>query len=405
MVIWKYYPSLEGGAERQCRKLVHELTGRGHECTVITAYNEKNLDRDGKGLSGERVIRLGDFAWVVIEFQNLLTSVIKILSPSRKIPASMLFWLSLPFTWLSRLSFMWSAKNYFCKNHSGYDVIHVHEAHWIAGAVEWACQGLDVPIICKEADYPHKKTISYDTPMREKLSGLRKESSFIAITEAIRQSMLATGIGRSRVSLIPNGVEIPEKRASVLESKAIVYIGNLTQGTHRKAFDILFESWVEVQKQRPDLKLIVLGGGDSSVWENYLKEKQCVGSVDFRGSVSDVGSYLQKARLFVLPSRVEGLSNALLEAMSWAVPVIVSDIPTHQSLVQSGVNGIAVPVGDSNALARAIVDLYDNDQLSVSLAIEGRNTIVSEYSIEHVVNLLEELYTGMIREGSSKKVQ
>lgn len=378
------------------------MTKRGHKCTVITAYNEKYLNRSDWGGSGEKVIRLGMFAWLAAGFQNIFTSIIKTLRLSWAMSGSVFFWLSLPFTWLSRLSFMCSLKKFLLKNHSDYDVIHVHEAHWIAGAVEWACAGLRVPIICKEADYPHKKTISYDTPHRRELIDLRQGSRFIAITKAIRQSILDTGVDKSRVSLIPNGVEIPETKALVLGSSSIVYIGNLTQGTYRKAFDVLFDAWVKVQEQRAGLKLTVLGGGDRSGWEKYLKEKKCENTVEFKGTVSNVGVYLQKARLFILPSRVEGLSNALLEAMSWGVPVIVSDIPTHKDLVHSGVNGLSVPVGDSAALAREILALCDNDEISVSMASKGRDTIISEYSIEHVVDLLEKLYRRIIKEEKCK---
>jgi glycosyltransferase involved in cell wall biosynthesis len=288
-------------------------------------------------------------------------------------------------------------------NHSDIDVLHVHEAHWIAGAVAWANTGLNIPIICKEAGFPVSQRISYDTPMRGALAQCRENVNFIAMTNEIFDGLVANGIKKDQIFCIPNGVVVPNTVAEFDLSQDVVYIGNLTQGTKLKAFDILFEAWVKVVRVNNSARLIFLGAGDPSGWKDYLKENKCLHTVNFKGAVPDVSLYLKNARAFVLPSRAEGLSNALLEAMSWGVPVVISDIPAHRSIIQHEENGLVVPVGDSELLAQAVLKLLEDEELCERLARNVRETIEKKYSMEIVSSALMELYLKLIRQNETVK--
>ena len=277
----------------------------------------------------------------------------------------------------------------------------MHEAHWIAGGVAWASVGLDIPVVCKEADFPVAWKVGYDTPMRGLLGHYRRTAYFIAMTDAIRTGLLEAGIEKQKISIIPNGVEIPERMAEFVDSQDVVYIGNLTQGSVRKAFDVLFEAWAQVAQKNISARLIVLGAGDPAVWQQFLSKKGCLQSVTFKGTVADVSLYLKNARVFVLPSRVEGLSNALLEAMSWGVPPVISDIETHRSVVQNEENGLVVPVNNSELLAQAILKLLDDEEICMRLSHKARETIEEKYSIEIVSSALIELYMKLIRHNES----
>ncbi|CAK8724927.1 glycosyltransferase family 4 protein [Candidatus Electrothrix laxa] len=399
MVVWKFFPCSEGGAERQCRKLAAELSEQGHSCTVLTSYLDIDLSFQEITPEGYSVQRFGKFAWVEESFKKKFRYIRHMLSWSAvdRINDAVEFWTMLPFSWFSRLSFMLDLRKFFRKNFQQIDVVHVHEAHWIAGAVGWACKGLGLPVVCKEADCPAMNKISYDAPLRSALARHRQQVDFIAMTEAIAESLQDSGITENRIVRIPNGVELPASTGKITEQVNVVYIGNFTQGTQRKAFDILFEAWVSVQKQDKGRgQLVMLGAGNSEIWKKYLEQHQCLDTVYFAGAVKDVGPYLQQARLFLLPSRVEGLSNALLEAMSWGLPVIVSDIPANRSLVQHKANGWVVPVNDSRALADAIITLLADETLSLRLGRGARQQIQEHYTMDHIATRLVELYRGLI---------
>jgi glycosyltransferase involved in cell wall biosynthesis len=192
-------------------------------------------------------------------------------------------------------------------------------------------------------------------------------------------------------------VELPSERSPVAGSSEVVYVGNLTQGARWKAFDILFTAWALLQRQdQGRTQLTVIGAGDPAPWQQYLAQQGCLDSVHFAGAVKDVAPYLRTARLFVLPSRVEGLSNALLEAMSWGLPVIVSDIPANLAVVRHQTNGWAVPVNDSAALAEAMLALLQDEELSLRLGRAARQTVEEQYTIERVAGQLVALYQKLL---------
>ncbi|MCI5138692.1 MAG: glycosyltransferase family 1 protein [Candidatus Electrothrix sp. AR1] len=371
---------------------------------MLTSYLDIDLSFQEITPEGYSVQRFGKFAWVEESFKKKFRYIRHMLSWSAvdRINDAVEFWTMLPFSWFSRLSFMLDLRKFFRKNFQQIDVVHVHEAHWIAGAVGWACKGLGLPVVCKEADCPAMNKISYDAPLRSALARHRHQVDFIAMTEAIAESLQDSGIAENRIARIPNGVELPAGMGEIAEQRDVVYVGNFTQGNQRKAFDILFEAWVSVQKQdKGRVRLVMLGTGNSDIWKKYLEQHQCLDTVYFAGAVQNVSLYLQNARLFLLPSRIEGLSNALLEAMSWGLPVIVSDIPANLSLVRHRINGWAVPVNDSRALADAVLTLLADEALSQQLGRSARQEIEEHYTMDHIATRLTELYRVLMAKSRS----
>lgn len=394
MLVWKYWPQAEGGAERQCRKLARELYKMGHACTVVTArlsHDKKLVDKK----DGVPIYRLGRLVWIEPIVRRWFRSIRGRVRPDslHVVDDWLEFWLLLPFVWIARMSFLLDLKRFLRLKHDDLDVLHVHEAHWIAGGAGWAAHFFGLPVLCKEAGYPPIRSIGYDTPMRGKLTKYRQFVHYIAMNPTIKDSLIRIGVSREHITIVPNGVELPQSISKITESFQVIYVGNFTQGAQLKAFDVLFKAWVQVVKNGTiNTHLLLLGEGDTSHWKNYLKKHGCADRAEFAGRVTDVGPYLKKSRIFVLPSRAEGMSNALLEAMSWGVPPIVSDIPGNRFLVKDNKNGLVVPVGDSEALTRAIERLLVDNELCIRLGREARKTVEKEFSISFVIKRLLNLY-------------
>jgi glycosyltransferase involved in cell wall biosynthesis len=302
------------------------------------------------------------------------------------------FWVMCPFVWLARFSFIRSLKRHLSEHRDNYDVLHVHEAGWIAGAVMMAAEPLGIPVVCKEATCPALPVIGYDVPWRRQLADARRHAHFIAMNDAIRNSLLEQDVPDDHVHCIPNAVNIPVEAAKVESSREVVYVGNFSQGASLKAFDVLLDAWAIVAKQDKRAQLLMVGGGASEPWRRYAEERECDDRVWFIGRVDDVGEYYQRGRCFVLPSRVEGMSNALLEAMSWGLPPVVSDIPGNLAVVQDGENGRVVPVGRAPELADAILALLRDSEQSRLLGEKAREHVQAHFSLDHVGAELLTLY-------------
>jgi glycosyltransferase involved in cell wall biosynthesis len=220
----------------------------------------------------------------------------------------------------------------------------------------------------------------------------RRRASFAVMTRAILDSARDSGIPVDRLHLVPNGVTIPTDMPERAGVAPVLYVGNLTQGAHWKAFDVLFDAWALVLRAVPEARLTVVGAGDRTIWERQLRQQGADRSVDFAGRVEDPTPFYRAASVFVLPSRVEGMSNALLEAQSWGLPAVVSDIPGNTRVDEDGVTGIVVPAGDANALADAVVRLLLDADLRVRMGLAARERMQRHFSGESVADQIVALY-------------
>ena len=204
------------------------------------------------------------------------------------------------------------------------------------------------------------------------------------------------GVPREMIHIIPNGVSIPDDIAPVETNRSVLYVGNFTQGVAHKGFDILIEAWAKVHGKLPWASLIIAGGGDSRHWREMATILGCGDSIRFAGHILDMSSCYLQAGLFVLPSRGEGISNALLEANSFGIPAVASDIPGNREVIIHEQTGLLVPVNDAKALAESIVRLLRDDGSRKHMGQVARSRIIENYSIENVVNRVCALYTYMI---------
>jgi len=125
-----------------------------------------------------------------------------------------------------------------------------------------------------------------------------------------------------------------------------------------KRIDVLLKMTALVRLAIPTIKVAIVGDGPlkEQLWQ-MSRDLGLDSCVEFAGHQQDVSPWLLRSKLFVLPSRNEGLSLAMIEAMMCGLPAVVSDVGDLADLVEHGVNGFLVPVGEVEKFAAHAIDL------------------------------------------------
>jgi glycosyltransferase involved in cell wall biosynthesis len=204
---------------------------------------------------------------------------------------------------------------------------------------------------------------------------ISRSSQLIAVSESVRQHLLALGVSNTKILVAPNGVDLahfhprPPARTGT-GSPLIAFVGRLIPN---KGPAVFLEALMRLRQQNVAFTAVYFGDGPMRQ-ELEQRSQSLRLPVEFRGHLRDVSSGLREADVLVRPSLTEGLPLAVLEAMASGVPVIASDIDGNRDVVETGVNGLLVAVNRPDALAAAIEGLLSNPAQRRAFAAAGRQT-------------------------------
>ncbi|MDE6019493.1 MAG: glycosyltransferase [Ruminococcus sp.] len=134
----------------------------------------------------------------------------------------------------------------------------------------------------------------------------------------------------------------------------------------------LITTFAKFKETHPDYRLIIYGEGpERSTLENLIKKLDLSDSVFLPGSVKDLWDRIKSARLFVMTSFVEGMSNSMIEAMCLGIPTISTKVSGATDLIVTYKNGILINIDDDKELYDAMCKVCDNDDLAVKLGKNG----------------------------------
>ncbi|HEV7121466.1 MAG TPA: glycosyltransferase family 4 protein [Candidatus Paceibacterota bacterium] len=177
----------------------------------------------------------------------------------------------------------------------------------------------------------------------------------IVPSEYLKGIVSAWGIAPAKIEVVYNALPLPEAIPSEsLPAQAIVSVARLVPW---KGMRGLIDALAQVRRDVPDASLVIIGDGpDRASLEAYARA--AAGSaVRFTGALphAQALAHIKASGAFVLNSTYEGLSHVLIEALLLGAQVVASDAGGNPELIADGVNGLLVPAGDTDALARAIV--------------------------------------------------
>jgi glycosyltransferase involved in cell wall biosynthesis len=407
MLIWKFHP-LSGGAENQCLRLSKRLVELGHPVTVLT--HRAPGSADSELLSGIRVVRVPVPLGPGRIADRLYHAILKRLPTGiegKPAPGSLLHRIHRLLRYLRggfsvllpQYVFFLRAFIRLLRMRKEFDICHVHEAHWIASVGILAGRLSGKPCLIKQATWKNKGSISNMSWPSSAL--FRWADAYVAISTQIAEELEECGIPRGKIRRIPNGVAIPAIawRGEHRDPLRLVFVGNLGQQPE-KGIDILLNAWAEVQRELPGAVLDILGGGEGDKLKAMSRGLGIDSSVRFLGDRRDVIDLLLQASAFVLPSRREGMSNALLEAMALGMPCIATAVSGSMDLIKDGENGFLVPAEAPAPLAQAILKLLKDPAAGLSLGSAARQTILQDFTLEKVALEYSHLYRTLYQKAS-----
>jgi len=282
------------------------------------------------------------------------------------------------------------------------DIVHTHSA-FDAKLAAYLC-GVKSRIYTRHSVFePSRRLTTFPGKQVSGLVNNTLATRIIAVAEAARDNLTATGVREDKITVILNGVEplnrtSPEERAALRKSLGLAetdfVCGISARFEPYKGHSYLLETARMVAERRDNVKFLCLGTG--SVWEETAEKVKELGLTDrvlLPGFCSDVVPYYSIMDLSLNCSwGTEATSLALIEAMSLGMPTVATRFGGNPGVVKDGVNGILTPIRDSEAMADAIVKIASDAALYRTLS-EGASRIFAEtFTAAAMTKQIEEIY-------------
>lgn len=221
---------------------------------------------------------------------------------------------------------------------------------------------------------------------------LRRAALVLALSMEWREHLLSIA-PEAKVEVLSNAVPLPDlrQRQDNPAHPFILFLGRLGQ---RKGSSDLVKAFATIAQRHSRVKLICAGDGDLDEVRALAStlglgdRVTCPGWLD----PAQASQLLRAATVFVLPSYSEGLPMALLEAMSWAVPVVTTPVGGIPQAIRAGENGVLCAPGDIEGLAAALSSLLDHPHRRAALGSAARTTIERSFSLDACITRLVAVY-------------
>jgi len=215
------------------------------------------------------------------------------------------------------------------------------------------------------------------------------------------------------IRVIPNGLDagryrdVPDRGAARSriglpeDAPVVLIVGRLRPEKSQEDF---LRMAALVRNERPDARYVIVGDGvRRSALEAEAARLGLRDVVHWAGHQDDVAPFLAACDVFLNTSRVEGLCNAIMEAMAAARPVVAYSVGGNTELIEEGVSGRCIEPGNVEALARAVVEYLDDPEMAERHGARGAGRMVGRYSTESMVESTAGLYKELLAQRNGRQ--
>ncbi len=292
-----------------------------------------------------------------------------------------------------------------------HEVVHAHTSH--AHSLAQMARLMAAPftnrlpplVVSRRVDFSARKL-----PFSLNLLKYRFGTShFLAVSTRVKDVLIEDGVPPTHISIVPSsadlsrfeGISIDRLRAELgiaNSTKVVVNVGSLVG---HKTHIYLVRAMRRVIDRIPDTTCVIVGEGplrrqiESEIRRLGLSER-----IILTGFRRDAIRFTKLADVFAISSEMEGLCSCILEAFALSRPVVSTSAGGIPDIVRDGVNGILVPIRDSEALAQGILRLLEDRVLAERYAAEGRRTVESKFTAERMVASTLAVYGKLLAQAS-----
>lgn len=233
----------------------------------------------------------------------------------------------------------------------------------------------------------------------EKLLYRRHYPAVVAVSDKIRDILLAVGASPDKVHVIQNGIALQDYESGPGSAAAggVVRVLSVARLTQQKAQRDLVAAAALIRQVRRDVEILIVGEGElRQALQEQIDAEHLGDAVRLLGFRSDVQKLLQRADMFALPSLDEGMPISLLEAVACKVPAVVTPVGDIPKLIADGDTGVVVNMRDPAALAKAILSLAGDTELRRRLAENAWSRLRELYSSTQMFQRYDAVYRTLL---------
>jgi len=384
MITGSFYPEITGGGF-QCLTLMNSLKGYGYKFFVITTTKDEFLKYSHPDFDIKRIY-VGDVGF------------------------------------LAEIKSAWQLVSAFLRIQRNISVVHFH------GFSKKTILVITLAKIFRKKIVQKMTSLGEDDPIAliKKPFGFIKffffsmADVFVSVSPFMSKKFIESKLSACKLITTPNGVDIDRfspvrsyeeknnlrKKLGLPESTFIImFVGFFSED---KGPDILIEAYKIVKKNiKADMRVLFVGSTKGMYYEikailvkkimNEIKDNYLQKDIIFVEKTLEIEDYYRCSDLFVLPSKREGLSNALLEAMASGLPCVSSNLDgVVDYLISDKKEGMLFNSGDIYGLSSAICKVFEDRKLAKDLGCNAREKVIKNFSIKIIAEQYKKLYNNLL---------
>ena len=282
-----------------------------------------------------------------------------------------------------------------------YDIVHLHisarGSYRRKSIMARMAHKAGKRVILHDHDGEFKKAFeeSDDAYRRDVRETFGIADSVVVLSEEWRDYFAENVCDSGKIDVVHNGVKVTAKPCSPCSRHDVLFLGRLDA---RKSPDVLLRASRDVLSCFPDTKIVFGGDGEVEKNKQLAAELDIADRCEFLGWVTgdEREALFERAAVYCLPSKNEGMPMSVLEAMARGIPTIATSVGGIPQVIRDGVNGYLMPVDDESKLSGLLCTLMGSEDLRLSIGRAGRSTISGRFNVKRNVDAIVQLYKELV---------